>query len=146
MRIWCDKQELKIVNSDPVAQNVAFSPLRDKPANIILPPPPAEAATAFWTFRRSQYVPVPIKCNYHPWESAYILPREDPYVAVTGTDGKFRIPKLPAGKLEFQVWHEKPGYLATNGWTRGRFEIEIQPGETDLGTITMLPSLFETES
>lgn len=37
MSIWAPEQGFHIVNSDPVAQNVAFSPLLDTPANIILP-------------------------------------------------------------------------------------------------------------
>jgi hypothetical protein len=143
MWIWCGKQELFIVNSDPVAQNVAFSPLGDRPANIILTVPPDVASKATWTFQRKQNIPVPIACNYHPWESAYILPRDDPYAAISAMDGTFRIPKLPAGELEFQVWHEKVGYLDAPGWPKGRFEITIKPGVNDLGTIKLAPSIFE---
>lgn len=143
LTIWCENQELLIVNSDPVAQNVAFSPLGDVPANIILPPPPDAAAKATWKFRRKQNIPVPVACNYHPWEKAYILPREHPYVAVSAMDGTFRIPKLPVDELEFQVWHERIGYLDTPDWTKGRFKMEIKSGVNDLGTIKLPPSMFE---
>jgi len=68
-------------------------------------------------------MPVPIACNYHPWESAFVLPRDNPYAAVTKMDGTFTISKLPVGELEFQVWHEKIGYLQTPQWTRGRFKM-----------------------
>jgi len=143
MTIWYPKQEFQIVNSDPVAQNVAYSPLGDRPANIILPPPPAEAAKATWKFNRKQSRPVPIACNYHPWESAYILPRDNPYMAVSKPDGTFTIAKLPAGELEFQVWHEKVGYLATPKWTKGRFKMTIKPGKNDLGTIKIKPDCLK---
>lgn len=139
MAIWVDKQEFHIVNSDPVAQNVAFTPLGDVPANIVLP----VGGKATWKFKRKQNLPVAIACNYHPWESAYILPREDPYVAITAKDGTFRIPKLPVGKLEFQVWQERVGYLDTPQWPKGRFGLTIQPGVNDLGTIKLSPPLFE---
>lgn len=139
MAIWLDKQELYIVNSDPVAQNVAFSPPGDAPANIVLP----VAKDATWKFTRRQLVPVPIACNYHPWESAYILPREDPYVAISDKDGSFRISRLPVGKLEFQAWHERAGYLQTSEWTKGRFEVTLKPGTNDLGTIKLPASLFQ---
>ncbi len=139
MTIWTDKQEYRIVNSDPVAQNVAFSPLGDTPANIVL----AVGAEATWTFRRAQSVPVPVACNYHPWESAFILPRDNPYVAISAVDGTFTIPKLPVGKkLEFQAWQERVGYLDTPDWRKGRFELEIKPGVNDLGTIKLSPKLF----
>lgn len=138
MSIWINKQELSIINSDPVAQNVAFSPLGGKPANIVLPAPPDKAAKATWKFKKKQRLPVTIVCNYHPWEIAYILPLDHPYCAISKADGTFRIPKLSVGqKLEFQVWQERIGYLATNDWKRGRIKIKIKPGTNDLGTIKL---------
>ncbi len=138
MTIWAKKQEFHIVNSDPVAQNVAFTPLLDVPANIVLP----VGADATWKFRRAQRVPVPIACNYHPWESGYILPTDHPYVAISKPDGTFRIPKLPVGKLEFQLWQERIGYLDTEAWRKGRFKMTIKPGTNDLGTIKLPPTKF----
>jgi hypothetical protein len=143
MALWVDEQALEIVNSDPVAQNVAFTPLLDRPANIILPAPPAEGSKATWQFRRDQRIPVPIKCNYHPWESAHLLPKSHPYVAISDMNGVFQIPKLPLGELEFQVWHERIGYLDTTQWPKGRFKIDIQPGANDLGTIKLPPAKFQ---
>jgi len=143
LSIWYTEQDFYTVNSDPIAQNVAFSPLGDVPANIVLAAAPGENIDATYTFHRKQNVPVPIACNYHPWESAYILPREDPYVALSGEDGTFRLDKLPVGELEFQVWHERTGYLETAEWDRGRFEMEITPGTNDLGTIELDATLFE---
>jgi hypothetical protein len=143
LSIWYGKQEFYILNSDPIAQNVDFKPLGDLPANIILSPAPGKNVDATWKFNRTQIVPVPIACNYHPWESAYILPRDNPYTAVSAADGTFRIAKLPAGKIEFQAWQERIGYLDTPQWTRGRFELEIKPGSNDLGTIKLPPAKFE---
>jgi len=145
LKIWCTKQELYTINTQPIADNVAFSPLGDVPANIILPKcdDPDQPTSATWTFRRPQSVPVPISCNYHKWESGYILPRENPYTAISAGDGTFRIPKLPAGELEFQVWHERIGYLDTPAWPKGRFVHTIKPGTNDLGTVKLTPSLFE---
>jgi len=136
MTIWYTEQKFEIINSDPVAQNVAFQPLGDLPANIVLP----VDGKAEHTFRRKQNTPVKIACNYHPWESAYVLPRDNPYMAVSALDGTFEIPKLPVGELEFQVWHEKVGYFDTPTWTKGRFEITIKPGKNDLGTIKLDPA------
>ncbi len=142
MAIWYTKQSLHIVNSDPIAQNVAFAPLGDLPANIVLSPAPGEKTEATWRFRRAQTSPVHIVCNYHPWESAYILVRDTPYFAISEADGRFTIPKLPLGTWEFQVWHERTTYLETSAWPRGRFSIEIKPGVNDLGEITLPASLF----
>lgn len=148
LSIWIPQQELYTINTQPIADNVAFSPFGDRAANLVLPPgTPEEPSSATWKFRRAQRVPVKILCNYHPWEIAYILPLDHPYVAISKKDGSFVIPKLPVGKkLRFQAWHERVGYLSTDDWDRGRFEIEIQPGTNDLGTITLAPKMFEKES
>jgi hypothetical protein len=138
LTIWYPEQALEIVNSDPVGQNVAFSPPFDTPVNVVLP---VDSKTTHH-FHRSQNAPVKIVCNYHPWESGYVLPRDDPYAAVSAADGSFRIQKLPVGKLEFQVWHERVGFVVSPAWPRGRFEITIRPGLNDLGIIKLSPTLF----
>lgn len=139
MTVWVGKQTLEIINSDPVGQNVAFSPLYNPAANIVLP----VDGKATYVFEEQERVPVKVLCNYHPWESGYILARANPYMAVTDMDGKFRISKLPVGKWTFQVWHERNGYLSTDEWRRGRFEMEIQRGTNDLGAVKLAPSLLE---
>ena len=135
LKIWYDKQEFYTVNSDPVAQNVAFSPLGDVPANLVL----AVGGNATYRFSRKQNAPVPIACNYHPWESGYILPRDNPYVDISAADGTFTIKSLPVGALEFQVWHERVGFLDTPQWPKGRLGVTIKPGTNDLGTIKIQP-------
>jgi hypothetical protein len=141
LTIWMTKQELHIVNSDSVAQNVAFSPLGDTPANIVL----AVGSDATHKFTRKQNAPVHIACNYHPWESGWILPRDNPYMAISKADGTFEIPKLPIGEWEFQAWHERTENLARTEWPKGRFKVTIKPGKNDLGTIKLPAKMFEKQ-
>jgi len=136
MTIWAGRQTLRIVNSDPVAQNVAFTPRGDIPANIVLP----VDAEATYTPRRRQTYPIPIACNYHPWESAYMLPRDNPYATITDAEGRFRIPGLPLGTIEFQLWHERPGPLTTSQIAGGRIARTIRAGVNDLGDICIAPN------
>ncbi len=138
MTVWYTKQDYEIVNSDPVGQNVAFSPIFDTPVNVVL----TVGGKYTHRFGRNQTIPVRITCNYHPWENAYVLPRDNPYAAVSEPSGTFRIPKLPIGELEFQVWHEHAGYMVRPEWPRGRFEMQIRPGVNDLGTIKFAPDVF----
>ena len=139
--IWHARQELHIVNSDPVAQNVAFSPLGDAPANIVL----AVGADATYKFARKQNAPLHIACNYHPWESGWILPRDNPYMAISKKDGTFEIAKLPVGEWEFQAWHERTENIERPEWTKGRFKVTVKPGKNDLGSIKLPPNMFEKQ-
>ena len=139
--IWHERQEFHIVNSDPVAQNVAFSPLGDAPANIVL----AVGADATHKFTRKQNAPVHIACNYHPWESGWILPRDNPYMAISKKDGTFAIAKLPVGQWEFQAWHERTENLERLEWPKGRFKVTVKAGQNDLGSIKLPSKMFEKQ-
>jgi plastocyanin len=49
------------------------------------------------------------KCDVHPWMTAYVAVQSNPFFAVTGADGTFSIPKVPAGKYTIEAWHERYG-------------------------------------
>jgi hypothetical protein len=88
-------------------------------------------------------IPGEVVCNIHPWMKGWVVIRPDPYFYVTKDDGSFEIKDLPVGEdLEYQVWHEKAGYLTTvsldgkkTTWDKGRFKKKLAKGETDLGEI-----------
>lgn len=50
---------------------------------------------------------VVLGCNIHDWMKAYVFVLETPFYAKTGDDGLARIPDLPAGPYEIQVWHPR---------------------------------------
>ncbi|HTN77580.1 MAG TPA: hypothetical protein VL096_20115 [Pirellulaceae bacterium] len=84
--------------------------------------------------------PFPVSCSIHPWMSAWMISRNNPYFAVTKPDGSFEIKGIPAGeglKLEFRAWHESPKFLqkvTVDGkpatWSKGKFTLEFKPDET----------------
>ena len=49
------------------------------------------------------------KCDVHPWMTAYVLVAGNPFFAVTGDDGSFKITGVPAGKYTVEAWHERYG-------------------------------------
>ena len=48
-----------------------------------------------------------ILCNVHPEMEAWIVVVGTPYVAVSGKDGSYAIPDVPAGTYTLDVWHER---------------------------------------
>jgi hypothetical protein len=67
------------------------------------------AATYQLSFAKPEMIHV--KCDVHPWMSAYLCIFDHPFFAVTGDDGKFRIPRLPSGSYTLVAWHERYGSL-----------------------------------
>lgn len=54
-------------------------------------------------------VAVRLKCDLHPWMSAWVGVFDHPFFAVSGADGTFRIDGLPEGDFAVHAWHETLG-------------------------------------
>src|ERR1051325_3623077 len=50
-----------------------------------------------------------VKCDVHPWMSAWVAVFKHPYFGVTKEDGTFTIPNVPDGSYDVTLWHEKLG-------------------------------------
>ncbi len=50
-----------------------------------------------------------LKCDVHPWMTAYVVTNPNPYFATTGEDGAFSLQGLPAGTYTVEAWHESLG-------------------------------------
>jgi plastocyanin len=96
-------QELLIKNSDDLLHNIHALPFSNKEFNFGQPTKGLEEKKTFTT----QEVMVKVKCDVHPWMSAWIGVVDHGFFAVTGADGKYAIPGgLPDGKYTVEVWHE----------------------------------------
>ena len=98
-------QAYRILNSDGILHNVHTLPKVNPSFNRAMPGTSKEATT---TFAKPEPI-FQIKCDVHPWMSAYIGVFTHPFFAATGTDGKFTIPGLDAGTYEITAWHERLG-------------------------------------
>ncbi len=48
-----------------------------------------------------------VLCNVHTEMSAFIIILQNPYFALTDSDGKFSIKSIPPGTYKIKTWHEK---------------------------------------
>jgi plastocyanin len=98
-------QPYKILNSDGVLHNIHTLPQVNKAFNQGMPATLKEAST---TFDKPEGM-FHIKCDVHPWMSAYMGVFSHPFFSVTSTDGKYTISGLDPGTYEITAWHEKLG-------------------------------------
>jgi plastocyanin len=98
-------QAYKILNSDGILHNVHTLPKINRSFNRAMPGTVKEATT---TFDKPEPI-FQIKCDVHPWMSAYIGVFTHPFFAATAPDGKFTISGLDAGTYEITAWHERLG-------------------------------------
>jgi hypothetical protein len=98
-------QTIVIRNSDEILHNIHPQPKNSRPFNIGQPKQGMETEKSF----SAPEVMIQVGCDVHGWMSAYIGVVDHPYFAVTGEDGSFSLPNLPAGDYVLEAWHEKYG-------------------------------------
>jgi plastocyanin len=98
-------QQLEVTNSDPVTHNIH----------------PRAHANREWNQSQAQGAPplerkfmqpevmIRVKCNIHSWMHAFIGVVDNPYFAVTGSDGAFELKNLPPGEYTIAAWQEELG-------------------------------------
>ncbi len=133
-------QTLNIGNKDPIGHNTKVDCVKNSAINPIVP----ANSNLMQKFPKAESRPVPVGCSIHPWMKGYLLIQDHPYFAVSAADGSFTIANLPVGKWEFQAWQEIPNYLTEverggkkEKWKKGKFEVEIKPGDNDLGQLVV---------
>ena len=100
-------QTYKILNSDGILHNIHTLPKVNRAFNRAMPAGPGgkEASTSF----DKEEAIFNIKCDVHPWMSAYVGTFTHPFYTVTAADGKFTISGLDPGTYEITAWHERLG-------------------------------------
>ena len=133
-------QTLEFQNSDTIGHNCHVVTMKNE-ENISL----GAGQSVELSLDNADRVPGIVKCDVHPWMEALLLVRDEPYVAITDSDGRFRIENIPAGEWTFQFWHTRTGFLkslAQEGekvaGRRGEMKVVITADETlDLGELTI---------
>lgn len=119
--------QVVIRNSDPLIHNVRADqgdrqlfnigmPLEGMSAKKPLPPAPSI---------------VDLRCDIHTWMHAWVKTFDHPYFTVSGADGHFRIPQVPAGRQRLTFWHPRLGERV--------LDIEVPSGKAVTQDLEWLP-------
>jgi hypothetical protein len=136
-------QTLELHNSDSISHNSSIAAPGEATENPLL----GQDGKFDYHFKKAKNDPVAVTCSIHTWMKGYVVPRDNPYIAVTDDEGRFKIEKLPPGKHEFIVWHErakKPSLRAESvDLRKGKFTWEVKAGGNDVGTLSLAAGAFE---
>ena len=125
-------QLVEVTNMDPIPGSVRTLPIRNASFNTLLRP----KLSAAWKYDKAERAPIKINSDPHPWMAAYHVVTDHPWVAVTDAEGKFNITGLPAGKYQFNFWHER------TGWLERKLSIDIKAEETTEIKLPFAPAKF----
>lgn len=139
---------LKVTNPDPVGHNANLNFFRNNAQNFTIPAGGSKSVK----LEEPEPAPIPVDCNIHPWMRAYIVVLEHPFAAKSDENGELVIKGLPAGEeLTFRVYHEA-GRIddvtvagEQQSWRRSRFDVKIEPGVNDMGTVVIPADALEAD-
>jgi len=97
-------QPLEILNEDQTSHNIHPLAKINREWNKSQPPgtPPIVDK-----YDKTEFIPV--KCNVHPWMHGTFAVLKNSHYAISGEDGGFKLPNLPAGKYTVTAYHESYG-------------------------------------
>jgi hypothetical protein len=121
-------QKMSIVNSDALLHNVRGIARTNKPINYGQPAGSAPR-TKVWDKPEME---IRMKCDVHPWMTAFTFAMDHPFFAVTDANGQFSIPNVPAGDYTVVLWHEAYGQQEMN--------VTVKPGEAAQAWFTVKPA------
>jgi len=98
-------QPIRFIDDDQTIHNIHPMPKNNAEWNQSQMPnaPPLDK-----TFSNPELM-IPVKCNQHPWMHMYLSVLGNPFFAVTGHDGSFRLQGLPPGTYTIAAVQEKYG-------------------------------------
>lgn len=97
-------QTVLVLNSDSILHNTHTFPSRNDTFNSGVKP--NEMMGVPLSYAQPEREPVQVKCDIHAWMTAWHLPLDHPWGAVTDETGAFRLENVPAGTHTFVVYHE----------------------------------------
>lgn len=99
-------QKLIVKNSDPCVHNVHTTSTAGNPEHNDVQMPGGPELT--YTFPKPEMF-MQFKCDIHPWMFAWVSIFDNPYFAMSSSDGKFVIKNVPPGKYTIVADHRKLG-------------------------------------
>jgi plastocyanin len=98
-------QDIEVVNADKTMHNVHTYKGQETVLNAGQPAGSAPIKKP----ASDEAAIIKVKCDVHPWMTAFVIATDHPFFAVTDENGKFKIDKVPPGDYTVEAWHSEYG-------------------------------------
>ncbi len=122
-------QPVKFTNSDSANHNVRATTFEPKNEFNVFITTGQDYFQRFVADKKQR--PTRLGCDIHPWMSGWVYAFDHPHHAVTDAEGRFELPRLPAGKQRLAI--RQP-----DGNVRREIMVEIVAGKTAALEVSVL--------
>jgi len=112
--------EFEIANDDPLTHNIHTFGIENVTINRGQPKTVPVIKHKFEYPER-----VKVQCDIHSWMKAWFIVVDNPYTALSGADGTFKIADVPPGTYKLSVWHEALGTQTKDVTIKGDEEVKV---------------------
>lgn len=113
-------QKIQLRNTDGTMHNIHAFQGAEKGAKTIFNVAQPPGAKAVEKDPKGAEV-VKLKCDVHPWMTAYVIVSEHGFFSASDAEGRFEIKAVPPGTYTVEAWHERFGALTA--------EVKVEPGQ-----------------
>jgi len=105
LQIMHNKNNMEVVNSDPVLHNIHTYELMGRAKKTIINISQPEKGSINKKIKLKRGAGMKIECDAHDFMHGFVFVAKNPYYSVVKKDGSFSINNVPAGKYKIRAWH-----------------------------------------
>lgn len=96
--------DVSITSGDPIPHSVHTCAQHHRDYNESMSPFQRDISLRFL-----QPDVISVRCDLHGWMQAYVVVAKNPYYAISGNGGKYKLDRVPTGHYHLKVWSERFG-------------------------------------
>ncbi len=97
--------KISAVNEDPVLHNIHTYEILGRAKKTVFNLSQPDPGTVTKTVKLKRGKAMKVECDAHDFMHGFVFVAKNPYFAVVGEDGTYKIDNVPAGDYTIKVWH-----------------------------------------
>lgn len=124
-------KNLKAMNSDPVGHNIhTYEQIGRAKRTVLNVSQTKQGSVINKTINLRRGVGMKVECDKHDFMHGFVFVAKNPYYAVVGKDGTFKIDDVPPGTYMIKAWHgvlgEKKASVTVEGGKTAKVDFEFK--------------------
>ncbi len=97
--------KISAVNADPLLHNIHTYEILGRAKKTVFNLSQPDPGTVSKTVKLKRGTAMKVECDAHDFMHGFVFVAKNPYFAIVGEDGTYKIDNVPAGDYTIKVWH-----------------------------------------